>query len=84
SIQVVPFAAGPHPALGTFLIFDFDSDVIRAGVYVEGSVTAKALVEKDVAPYEEVWAWLQAKALTSKQTTEFLKEKLEGITDDEY
>lgn len=83
TIQVVPFAAGPHPALGSFLIFDFDSDVIRAGIYVEGSVTAKALVEKDVAPYEEVWGTLQAKVLTPKQTTRFLEEKLEGITDDE-
>ena len=84
TIQVVPFAAGPHPALGSFLVFDFDSNVIPAGVYVEGSVTAKALVEKDVTPYGEVLAWLQGKALTPKQTTQFLKEKLEGISDDEY
>jgi hypothetical protein len=41
---------------------------------VEGSVTAKALVEKDVTPYEEVWGWLQAKALTPKETTQFLQD----------
>ena len=32
-----------------------------------------------VARYEQVWAWLQAKALTAKQTTEFLEKMMEGI-----
>lgn len=84
TIQIVPFRAGPHPALGTFAIFDFDSEKIRAGVHVEGSVTAKGLVEtgKDVARYEQVWAWLQAKALSPEQTKEFLEEIMEGIVDD--
>jgi transcriptional regulator with XRE-family HTH domain len=81
SIQVVPFTAGPHPALGSFMAFYFDSETIPAGVHVEGSLRAKGLVEtgKEVERYEEVWAWLQAKALTPKDTTEFLKDKLESI-----
>lgn len=83
SIQVVPFAAGPHPALGSFMTFYFDSDTIPAGVHVEGSLRARGLVEtgKEVDRYEEVWAWLQAKALTPKETTEFLNDKLESIDD---
>jgi transcriptional regulator with XRE-family HTH domain len=83
NIQVVPFAAGPHPALGSFMTFYFDSETIPAGVYVEGSLRAKGLVEtgKEVERYEQAWSWLQAKALTSKETTEFLKERLESIDD---
>jgi transcriptional regulator with XRE-family HTH domain len=83
TIQVVPFASGPHPALGSFMTFYFDSETIPAGVYVEGSLRAKGLVEtgKEVERYEQAWSWLQAKALTPKETTEFLKEKLESIDD---
>ncbi|MEU6749668.1 helix-turn-helix transcriptional regulator [Spirillospora sp. NPDC046719] len=81
TIQVMPFSAGPHPALGSFMAFDFDSDVISAGIFVEGSVTGRSRVETGaaVARYEQVWAWLQAKALTPKQTTEFLEKMMEGI-----
>jgi hypothetical protein len=85
AIRVVPFSVGPHPALGTFVIFDFDSDVIPSGVYVEGSVVAKGLVETGdaVAAYENVWALLQAKALSPQDTREFLEAKLKGITTDD-
>lgn len=85
TIQVVPFSAGPHPALGSFVIFDFDSKVIDAGVYVEGSVNTKAFarIGKEVGEYEQVYAWLQVKALTPQQTTEFLNAKLKGISDNE-
>jgi transcriptional regulator with XRE-family HTH domain len=85
TIQVVPFRAGPHPAKGSFLIFDFDSDRIPAGVYAQGSVNAKEVVETggEVARYEQVWTWLQAKALSPHETTRFLKRTLEGISDDE-
>jgi transcriptional regulator with XRE-family HTH domain len=81
TIQVMPFSAGPHPALGSFMAFDFDSEVISAGVFVEGSVTGRSRVETGgaVARYEQVWAWLQAKALTAKQTTEFLEKMMERI-----
>jgi transcriptional regulator with XRE-family HTH domain len=84
TIQVVPFAAGPHPALGSFIVFDFDNDVIPAGVYVGGSLRAKGLVEtgKEVERYEQLWSWLQAKALSPKETRRFLEEKLERITDE--
>jgi hypothetical protein len=81
TIQILPFTAGPHPALGSFMTFYFDSDTIPAGVHVEGSLRAKGLVEtgKEVDRYKEVWAWLQAKALSPKDTTAFLKDKLESI-----
>jgi transcriptional regulator with XRE-family HTH domain len=83
TLQVVPFSAGSHPALGSFLICDFDSDRIPAAAFVEGSVSGRSFTEKDVSRYEQVWAWLQEKALTPQQTTEFLRKRLEDTRDDE-
>jgi hypothetical protein len=84
TIKIVPFSVGPHPALGSFFVCDFDSAVIPKGVYVEGSVVAKGMVEtgKEVDRYEQVWTWLEGKALSGKQTAHHLKERLEGITDE--
>lgn len=83
TIQVVPFSAGPHPALGSYVIFDFFDKLIERGVYVDGSVTAKGLVAtgKEVEVYEKVWGWLQAKALSPQQTFELLDEKMERGAD---
>lgn len=83
TIQVVPFGS-PHPALGSFTIFDFDSDVIPAGVFVGGSLRTKGTVETgdEIERYDRLWAWLQVKALTPRDTREFLEHKLERVTDD--
>ncbi|MBO2447718.1 helix-turn-helix domain-containing protein [Actinomadura barringtoniae] len=85
SIQVIPFTAGPHPGLGSFFMCDFDSDVIPAGVFVEGSITGRSRVDtgEDVAQYEQAWSWLQAKAFSAKDTNEFLHGWLESVRDDD-
>lgn len=83
-IQVVPFAAGMHPALGSFMIFDFKSKVIPTGVYIGGSLRTKGLVEtgREVERFEQLWTWMQAKGLSPSDTRTFLHEKLERITDE--
>ncbi|MEU5878750.1 helix-turn-helix transcriptional regulator [Spirillospora sp. NPDC047279] len=85
TVKIVPFTAGPHPALGSFFLCDFDSDIIRAGVFVEGSVTGRSRVEtgEGVTRYEQVWSWLQTKALSAEETDTFLRSHLESVSDDD-
>lgn len=85
TIRVVPFSAGPHPALGSFVIFDLADEQIGKGVYVDGSVTAKGLVVtgEEAEVYEKVWGWLQNKALSPQHTTRFLKKKMEILAKNE-
>jgi hypothetical protein len=82
TIQVVPFQAGPHPAKGSFMIFNFDSDVIQAGIFAEGSIGTKGIVEvgKEIDRYEQVWAYLNAKALDVEESATFLRDLLGRIT----
>ena len=48
-------------------------------VFASNRVGGQGKRDLFVARYEQVWAWLQAKALTAKQTTEFLEKMMEGI-----
>ncbi|MFG1858499.1 helix-turn-helix domain-containing protein [Actinomadura geliboluensis] len=85
TIQIVPFRAGPHPALGSWFTCDFDDEMISTGVFIEGSVTGQARVETDkarIAPYDQAWAWLQSKALSPQNTAEWLTKTLESMNDD--
>lgn len=84
TIQVLPFKAGPHPALGSFLICDFDSEQIGSAVFVEGSVSGRSYTEtKEMHRYETVWTSIQNNALRPDETDRFLRDKLKGMTDDE-
>jgi transcriptional regulator with XRE-family HTH domain len=84
TIQVLPFRAGPHLALGSFLICEFDSEQINSAVFVEGSVSGRSYTEtKDIHRYETVWTSIHNKALGPEETVRFLRDQLEGMTDDE-
>jgi len=86
-VQIVPFSAGPHPSLGTYLIFDieFESGVLMRGVYVEGSASGKGFVSEsadDVQEYEAIFERTRAKALTPKESALHIQELMKGISDD--
>lgn len=86
-VQVVPFAAGPHPSLGTYLIFDieFESGTLMRGVYVEGPAAGKGFVSEavsDIQQYESIFERTRAKALTPKESALHIQELMKGISDD--
>lgn len=85
TLQIVPFSAGPHPSLGTYLIFDLNLDAEDArGVYVEGSAAQKGYVTEDEAhidAYELVFEQTRGMALTPKLSEERLLEMTREISD---
>ena len=86
TVQVVPFAAGPHAALSSFYLYDFDSRKIPCGVFVEGSITARDVVAtggENVSRYAQLWSGLRAMALSPEETRELLREKMKGVYEDD-
>jgi hypothetical protein len=73
SIQVVPFEAGAHPAMGSaFNILTFGS-AVPPMVYVEGLVGWMYLERpSDVARYEQVYTYLSKISLTPQESIELI------------
>ncbi|GAB3435809.1 helix-turn-helix domain-containing protein [Flindersiella endophytica] len=86
TLQIVPFSAGPHPSLGTYLIFDLKLDATNArGVYVEGSAAQKGYITEDephIEAYELVFEQTRAKALPPKLSAQRLVEMMKELPDD--
>jgi Domain of unknown function (DUF5753) len=86
-VLIVPTSAGPLPVGGSFVIFDFASDIIKSAVYVEGHLAGRNLIEtKGVHRYETVYAALVSKAYSPSQTKRFLRDlqrSIGGNIDDE-
>lgn len=84
TVRILPFSAGPHPALAGFTIFDFDSDVISRGAYVEWSAMTRGGVEEgnDVLPFEQIWERIKPMTLSPSQSSQFIKRMMEGISDE--
>jgi transcriptional regulator with XRE-family HTH domain len=85
TVLVLPFSAGPHPALSGFTIFEFDIEEIPTAVYTEWSASANGAVvedEKDVELYEELWRRIRPLTLDRAQSSKFIKEMMESISDE--
>jgi len=78
TIQVLPFAAGWHPAMyGMFNIFRFPDDAIPDVVYSEGLTSAYYLNKpEETAKYTEALDRMAAQAATPDQSISILRETL--------
>ncbi|MEU1786991.1 helix-turn-helix transcriptional regulator [Streptomyces sparsogenes] len=76
TLQVVPFAAGPHPGMGgPFQLFRFQIPELPDIVYVEGLTGAGYLDERaDVAAYLEALDRMGTQATPARRTEAFLRE----------
>jgi transcriptional regulator with XRE-family HTH domain len=81
TIQVIPFAAGWHPALyGMFNIFRFPDDQLPDIVYAEALTGAYYLNKPDEsARYTEALDRMCAQAASPEQTITILRDKLKEI-----
>jgi transcriptional regulator with XRE-family HTH domain len=76
NVQVLPFAAGAHPALdSTFILLEFED--LPAVVYVEGLV-GQVYVERpeDVQRYVQVFDRLRAISLNGQKSLDLMRRKL--------
>jgi transcriptional regulator with XRE-family HTH domain len=73
TIQVIPYAAGAHPAMdSTFTILDF-ADRVPSVVYVEGLVGWMYLErQQEIARYEQVFDRLLDSALNPQESMELI------------
>lgn len=78
-VQVIPDAAGTHPALsGSFMVMAFPHD--PSVVYLEQSLSGLFLEEvEEVAHYEKLFAEVQEVALSTGETVAFLETKLRSV-----
>jgi transcriptional regulator with XRE-family HTH domain len=76
TLQVVPFAAGPHPAMGgPFQLFRFQIPELPDIVYAEGLTGANYLDQRtDVAAYLEALDRMGTQATPARRTENFLRE----------
>lgn len=84
TVLVLPFSAGPHPALTGFSIFEFDIEEIPKAVYTEWSASTNAAViedEEDAKLYEELWRRILPLTLDRKRSSEFIKDMMESTSD---
>ncbi|MET7761449.1 helix-turn-helix transcriptional regulator [Streptomyces sp. NPDC005393] len=76
TLQVVPFAAGPHPGMGgPFQLFRFQIPELPDIVYAEGLTGAGYLDQRaDVAAYLEALDRMGTQATPARRTESFLRE----------
>jgi len=76
TLQVVPFAAGPHPGMGgPFQLFRFQIPELPDIVYAEGLTGAGYLDQRtDVAAYLEALDQMGTRATSARRTEGFLRE----------
>lgn len=73
TIQVLPFAAGPHPGTGgRFTILSFPGSASPDAVYIETIAGELFIQSGDVDRYQSVYRRLNAKALSPEATIEML------------
>jgi hypothetical protein len=75
TIQVLPFAAGVHPAMvGPFTMLTFPDPDDLGVVDLENAAGSLFLEEPhDIRIYDEIWSTLQARALPPDDSQTFLK-----------
>jgi Predicted transcriptional regulators len=81
TLQVLPFEAGPHPAMdGSFVIVGFPESADPDVVYLENQVSSLYLEDSAaVDRYNAVYNHLRAKALNPDQTRRLLAQAAEEI-----
>jgi transcriptional regulator with XRE-family HTH domain len=80
-IQILPFTAGAHAAMGgPFTILDYDDPVLDPTiVYVDNDATTALLEEEEqVARHRLIFDHLRAKALDPDKTSDFLARVADG------
>ncbi|WP_183064184.1 helix-turn-helix transcriptional regulator [Streptomyces sp. gCLA4] len=85
TLQVLPHEAGAHPGVsGQFSLLEFDGTTDASVVYLE-RFTSDLYVEKrsDVRLYADMYAHLQARALSPVSTRQFIAEAIKGYIDTE-
>lgn len=82
TVQVLPFAAGMHPAMdGPFEILGFPESLDLDVVYLESQTGALYLEEKpQVARYNAIFDQLRAKALDPDKSRELIAQKIQEVT----
>lgn len=80
-LQVIPFCAGPHPAMyGPFHIFRFPLRELADVAYVESLVGAGYLENRnDVSAFREALDRMSAQALTTEGTRDFLEQAHDSL-----
>jgi hypothetical protein len=81
-IQVLPFAAGEHPAMsGPFTILAFPEEGDRGVVTLENMASTLSLEqEEDLRQYVRAFDFLQAAALGPRQSRDMLNALTQEIT----
>jgi transcriptional regulator with XRE-family HTH domain len=84
TVQVLPFAAGAHPALdSTFILLEFEG--LPGVVYVEGLVGHLYLERShDVALYEQVFERLREISLSEQRSVELMSQMSAGYRKAEH
>ncbi|QKG24315.1 helix-turn-helix domain-containing protein [Actinomadura verrucosospora] len=82
TVQVLPFAAGMHPAMdGPFELLGFPESLDLDVVYLESQTGALYLEEKpQVARYRMIFDQLRAKALDPNQTRALITQRIREVT----
>ncbi|WP_078095665.1 helix-turn-helix domain-containing protein [Streptomyces sp. fd1-xmd] len=86
TLQVLPHEAGAHPGVsGQFSLLEFAGTTDASVVYLE-RFTSDLYVEKrsDVRLYADMYAHLQARALSPVSTRQFIAEAIKGYIDTEF
>ncbi len=79
TIQVVPFASGPHPGFeGSFLVMEFSKDPTL--VYLENRAVSSFLEEEEqVEPYRLAWRRVVSHALTAERSAELIAQRVRDL-----
>lgn len=74
-LRVVPFDAGAHPGLVTFVVYGFGDEFLSPVAYVEGVGEGQVLFEEEenVARFQRYFARLRKLALGRKESKELIR-----------
>ncbi|WP_412517446.1 helix-turn-helix domain-containing protein [Actinomadura madurae] len=81
TIQVLPFTKGAHPSIGvSFNILSFSGDILPDVVHVE-EMTGDLFIENEKRAFRYMLAFeeLQRRALTERETQDFISKAIEEI-----
>ncbi|MFJ6720930.1 helix-turn-helix domain-containing protein [Streptomyces sp. NPDC091259] len=86
TVQVLPHGVGAHPGVsGQFALLEFADATDASVVYLE-RFTSDLYLEKrsDVRLYSDLYAHVQARALSPQRTVQFITETLKAYADTEF
>ncbi|THA59137.1 helix-turn-helix transcriptional regulator [Streptomyces sp. A1136] len=86
TVQVLPHGVGAHPGVsGQFSLLEFADATDASVVYLE-RFTSDLYLEKrsDVRLYSDLYAHVQARALSPQRTVQFITETLKAYADTEF